>query len=141
MSRLLAAARASLDGALPATISTVDAAGVPNVSYISRVMYVDEEHVALSNQFFRKTRANLESNPHAMVMVVDPRDCRQFLLTLELEGSHTEGPVFDQLKAEVDSIATMTGMGDVFRLVSADVFRVRACVALPVEEEASADEP
>jgi adenylate cyclase len=141
MSDLLAAARASLDGALPATISTVDADGVPNVSYLSRVMYVDDEHVALSNQFFRKTRANLESNPHATVMVVDPRDCRQFLLSLELEGSYSEGPVFDQLEAELDSIATMTGMSDVFRLASADIFRVHACVALPVEEASSDDGP
>ncbi|MCG6928184.1 MAG: pyridoxamine 5'-phosphate oxidase family protein [Acidobacteria bacterium] len=131
--------RASLDGALPATISTVDADGMPNVSYISRVMYVDEGHVALSNQFFRKTRANLDSNPHAVVMVVDPRGCRQFLLTLELEGSQAEGPVFDQLKAEVDSIATMTGMTGVFRLASAEVFRVHACVALPTEESSSVD--
>ena len=141
MNELLAAARASLDGALPATITTVDADGVPNVTYISRVMYVDEERVALSNQFFRKTRANLESNPHAVVMTVDPRDSRQFLLTLEFEGSHTKGPVFDQLKAEVDSIATMTGMGDVFHLASADVFHVHACAALPLEEASSLDEP
>jgi adenylate cyclase len=131
MSELLTAVRASLDAGLPATISTVDANGTPNVSYLSKVLYVDEQRVALTNQFFRKTRANLEVNPHALVMVVDPRDCRQFVLTLEFEGSHADGPIFEQLKNELDVIATMTGMGEVFRLASADIFRVHSCVCLP----------
>ena len=130
MSELLTAVRASLDAALPATIATVDQDGVPNVSYLSKVLYVDDEHVALTNQFFRKTRANLDSNPHALVMVVDPTDCWQFQLTLEFEGSRTSGPVFEKLKADLDVIASMTGMSDIFRLTSADIFRVHSCVRL-----------
>jgi len=137
MSDVLAAARASLDAALPATISTVDDGGVPNVSYLSRVLYIDDGHVALTNQFFRKTRANLGSNPHALVMVVDPADGSQYQLQLEFEASHTEGPLFEQLKAELDTIATMFGMGDVFRLASADVFRVHGCRHLPACPPAS----
>jgi predicted pyridoxine 5'-phosphate oxidase superfamily flavin-nucleotide-binding protein len=137
VSDVLAASRASLDAALPATVSTVDENGVPNVSYISKILYVDEEHVALTNQFFRKTRANLESNPHAMVMVVDPKDCRQFLLKLEFEGSRTDGPIFEQLKAELDTIATMAGMSEVFHLTSAYIFRVLDCVCLPVQHRGS----
>ncbi|MDH5673835.1 MAG: pyridoxamine 5'-phosphate oxidase family protein [Myxococcales bacterium] len=133
MNDLLAAARASLDAALPATLSTVGADGMPNVTYISKVLYVDGQHVALTNQFFRKTRANLEHNPHATVMIVDPKDCQQFLLTLEFDSSLEAGPVFEQLRAELDAIATMMGLSDIFRLASAYLFRVHACERVPLE--------
>lgn len=42
----------ALQGALPSALATVDENGTPNISYISQVFYVDDDHVALSNQFF-----------------------------------------------------------------------------------------
>ena len=50
---------ACLEGIVPSSFATVDPYGVPNVSLISQVHYVDPERVALSYQFFNKTRANL----------------------------------------------------------------------------------
>ena len=52
----LDAIRPCLEGAIPAVIATCARDGTPNVSYISEVHYVDPEHVALSFQFFSKTR-------------------------------------------------------------------------------------
>ena len=63
---------ACFEGLIPAEIATASADGVPNVTHLSRVHMVDDEQVALSNQFFSKTTRNLAENPHACVVVVDP---------------------------------------------------------------------
>ena len=69
----LSAIRRCLEGAVPAAMSTCAPDGTPNVVYISQVFYVDERHVALSFQFFNKTRRNVLANPYATVLVLDPR--------------------------------------------------------------------
>jgi adenylate cyclase len=61
-----------LQGVIPSPFATCSADGIPNVTYMSIVHYFDAERVALSRQFFNKTRANLDANPHAQVRVVDP---------------------------------------------------------------------
>ncbi len=42
--------RPLLEGVWPAVIASADARGEPNITYLSKVFYVDEDHVALSNQ-------------------------------------------------------------------------------------------
>ena len=39
--------------------------GEPNLTYLSSVQVLDDDHVVLSNQFFGKTIANVEENPRA----------------------------------------------------------------------------
>jgi len=44
---------------------TASADGIPNVTYLSRAHKVDDERIAISNQFMSKTSQNLAANPRA----------------------------------------------------------------------------
>ncbi|HZP13907.1 MAG TPA: GAF domain-containing protein [Nevskiaceae bacterium] len=116
--------RGCLDGAIPSTMATCAADGTPNVAFLSQVEYVDAEHVALSFQFFNKTRANVLANPHAQSLLVDPRTGSSFRLTLRYLRTETSGPLFERMKAKLAGIASHTGMSGVFHLRGSDVYRV-----------------
>ena len=58
----------------PVAIATVAEDGTPNVTYISVVHRIDDAHVALSRQFFKKTDENTIVNPYAQVAVVGTGD-------------------------------------------------------------------
>ena len=116
--------RTCLEGVVPAMLATCDADGVPNVSLISQVHYVDPERVALSYQFFNKTRANLLATRMASVGVFDPVTMAEYRLDLLYEETQTAGPLFESMKAKLAGIASHAGMQGVFRLLGADVFRV-----------------
>lgn len=112
------------EGAIPAVIATAAADGTPNVTYLSRVRLVDEDRIALSNQFFSKTARNLAENPRASVLLVDPGTYDQYRLSLVYERTERRGPVFDQLHADVSALAALHGPTSVFKLRAADVYRV-----------------
>lgn len=122
----LDALRDCFEGVVPAVLATVDPGGVPNVSYISQIHYVDSNRVALSYQFFNKTRRNILSTRTAAVEVIDPLTTAFYQLDLDFETTEAEGPLFETMKARLAGIASHTGMEGVFRLMGADIFRVRA---------------
>lgn len=103
---------------------------MPNVTYLSIVHRVDSGHVALSFQFFNKTRKNLLENPQAQVIVVEPETFRQFQLDLVYECTLTEGPVFDRMRVHIDAVASQTGMTGTFALRGSDIYRVLSCRAV-----------
>ncbi len=116
--------RRCLEGAIPATMATCDADGVPNAAYLSQVEYVDTQHVALSFQFFNKTRANVLANPHALVIVKDPLSGTTYQFDAEYLRTEIEGPLFEKMKAKLAGIASHTGMAGIFKLRGADIYRV-----------------
>jgi predicted pyridoxine 5'-phosphate oxidase superfamily flavin-nucleotide-binding protein len=112
------------EGVVPAVIATASRDGCPNVTPLSRVHLVDDNHVALSNQFFSKTLRNLAENPYASVLLIDPQTYDEYRLFLKYERTEKRGPVFDRLERDIELVAAMTGMSGVFRLKSADIYRV-----------------
>ena len=121
---LLEEVRDCMEGVLPAVIATCAADGTPNVTYLSKVMFVDAEHVALSNQFFSKTVANVRENPQVQITLIQPKSGRQLRLDARFERSEGTGELFEQVRAEIDAIASIMRMQHVFRLRSVDVYRV-----------------
>ena len=113
-------------GAIPAVLATASADGLPNVTYISRAHRVDDERLALSNQFMSKTSRNLAGNPRASLLLTDPVTHDEFRLSLVYERTERRGPVFDRLRADIEVLAVLENMQDVYRLRAADVFRVVA---------------
>lgn len=127
----LPAIRNCLEGIVPSVLATADSDGTSNVSMISQVQYVDPEHVALSYQFFNKTRRNLLATKRASVAVVDCDTNAQYRLTLDYVETQTSGPLFEAMRAKLAGIASHSGMQGVFRLLGSDVFRVLDIEPIP----------
>ncbi len=111
-------------GLIPATLFTCSREGLPNAAILSHVDYVDPEHVALSFQFFNKSKANICENPHALVSVIDPDTSQGWALRLRYVRSETSGPVFERMALRIEAIASYSGLKGIFRLLAADIYRV-----------------
>jgi hypothetical protein len=117
---------------------TCSADGIPNVTIISQVYYVDETHAALSFQFFSKTIRNVRENPRAFVWVSDLVGRASWVLQLEFQRSETEGPTFDAMEMQIEAIASTTGMSGIFKLRAADIYRVLSVERVPYSDGAAA---
>jgi adenylate cyclase len=126
--------RGSLEGVIPSIVATCAADGTPNVTYVSQVHYLDCSHVALSFQFFNKTRENILANPAASVYVIDPGTARRYVLSLRYLRTEASGSLFERMKANLAGIASHTGMSGVFKLQGADVYEVLRIDRLPTTE-------
>jgi GAF domain/Pyridoxamine 5'-phosphate oxidase len=118
----------ALQGVIPSPFATCAADGLPNITYMSIVHYVDPDTVALSRQFFNKTRANLDENPRGQVIVVDPVRIQDYQLDLRYLRTETEGPIFEAMRANLEAVSSEQGMEGTFRLRGVDVYRVERCV-------------
>jgi pyridoxamine 5'-phosphate oxidase-like protein len=112
---------------VPSAFATCALDGTPNITYMSIVQCVDSDRVALSRQFFNKTRADLDGNPKTQVRVVDPETVREYVLDLHYMHTETHAPIFEQIIANNETIASAAGMSGVFRLRGVDIHRVLQC--------------
>jgi hypothetical protein len=131
---------------IPAYVATCSSDGTPNMTHLSHVHYLDEKHVALSCQFFNKTRRNVAENPYASVHVYDPVTFQAWELDLRFDHAETTGPLFERMAARIQAIASHTGMSGVFKLLSADVYEVLSLRAIdgflvPADDDVSPPAP
>jgi adenylate cyclase len=133
----LAVLRHYLEGVWPAVIASADARGEPNITYLSKVFYVDEDHVALSNQFFSKTVANLRVNPRAQITLMEPSTLRHVRIDVEYESSLDTGELFERARAEIDAVASLMHAESVFKLRGLDVYRFLSAYVVPSDLDAA----
>lgn len=124
---------ACFQGILPAMLFTCSKDGIPNAAFLSHVDYVDPTHVALSFQFFNKSRRNIAENPYALVRVIDPDTNQGWALRLKFERSETSGPIFDRMFLRIEAIASYVGLKGIFKLKAADVYLVESIEPTPEE--------
>ncbi|HEX8029616.1 MAG TPA: GAF domain-containing protein [Vicinamibacterales bacterium] len=120
-------------GILPAMFFTCSKDGTPNAAFLSHVDYVDPTHVALSFQFFNKSRRNIAENPYALVRVIDPDNNQGWALRLKFERSETSGPIFDRMFLRIEAIASYVGLKGIFKLKAADIYLVESVEQVPEE--------
>ena len=114
----------AFEGVIPAVLASSSAEGIPNVTYISQVYYVDEKHVALSRQFFNKTVRNILENPTVRVILTCPVTYIMYKLLLKFNESRDEGDIYEEMKLQLETIASMQGKSDVFNLKAADIYEI-----------------
>lgn len=127
--------RRMLEGVVPPALCTASADCVPHVSYLSQAEYVDEEHVALSYQFFNNSRANVLATGRATLSVDDPYTGAGVVMQLQYLRTDSAGPLFERMRAKLAGIASQTGMTDVFKLKGADVYKVLELRHVPGRQE------
>jgi adenylate cyclase len=124
--RSLQSLSACFEGAIPSIIASASAEGAPNISYLSHVAFVDEGRVALSDQFFSKTAANVRANANVAILLVDPRDGTQYQLAATYDQSVDHGDLFDQMATHLRATSAQIGMADLMSLRGVDIYRVRS---------------
>src|SRR6185436_541746 len=118
-------------GILPSMFFTCAKDGTPNAAFLSHVDYVDATHVALSFQFFNKSRKNIAENPYAMIRVIDPDTNQGYVMRLKFERSETSGPIFDRMFLRIEAIASYAGLKGIFKLKAADIYLVESVELVP----------
>ena len=116
----------ALQGMFPSWITTASGDGEPNTTVISQIWYVNETEVALSFQFFNKTKKNISQNPHAFATILNPDTFEMYNLELEYCRTEIDGDLFDEMDMKLEAIASMSGMSGIFELKGADIYKVNS---------------
>ena len=108
----------------PGWITTSSNDGEPNTTVISQIWFVSETEVAVSFQFFNKTKKNISQNPYAFATIVNPASFDMYNLELKYSRTESEGDLFDEMDMKLEAIASMSGMSGIFELKGADIYNV-----------------
>lgn len=84
-------------------LATSSKEGKPNVVPIIFVWPWGEEEILIADNFFLKTRANIEENPVASLTFWDPETKEGYQVKGRVQV-HTSGPIFEEVVSRVRSI-------------------------------------
>ena len=72
----------------PLPIATADKSGKPNVVFVTMWKILDDETILIVDNFFNKTRKNLETNPNMAVVAYDSELKKSYQLkgTVDIEN-------------------------------------------------------
>ncbi len=115
----------AMQGVIPSTIATSTKDGIPNVTFISQMFYVDAQHVALSFQFMNKTWRNLQENPVATAVITCPDTFSMWKIKLRFKEIQTEGPIFEQMDMQLMAVMSMMKVRIDFAIKSALICRIK----------------
>ena len=81
----------------PAIFATVDPAGAPNAVYVGAMSLCGEDAVAIADNYFHKTRANLLAGSRASLLFLT-KERKSYQLKGRVEYLST-GPIFEGMKS------------------------------------------
>jgi predicted pyridoxine 5'-phosphate oxidase superfamily flavin-nucleotide-binding protein len=86
----------------PLPIATADKSGKPNVVFVTMWKIIDDETLLFVDNFFNKTRKNLEANPNMAVVAYDSESKKSYQIkgTVDIE---TRGDRFTNAKEMADT--------------------------------------
>lgn len=114
----------ALLGIVPATLITCSKDGIPNITNISRVWYVDSCHVAIANHMLKKSVQNLRENPYAFIRTTDPTNFSTWELELEYIGFSNEGEIFSEMKKQYEVLSMMLESKMAITVKCAELFTI-----------------
>ncbi len=87
-------------------LSTATIDGIPNVVPVGAKKIIDNETILISNQFFNKTLANMQANPHVAVTYWEGHEGYQLKGTVTIE---TSGQRYEDTVKWIDELSTKSG--------------------------------
>ncbi|OXM82657.1 helix-turn-helix domain-containing protein [Paenibacillus rigui] len=108
----------------PSCIITSSKDGVPNIANLTRIWYVDGEHVAIANQFLNKTYSNLMEQPLAFMKIANPSDLFHWEIGVRYIRAETDGALFESLLQDIQMISWMAEAAVPAELRSVMIFKV-----------------
>lgn len=95
MSKLSSEVLTAIEKTMPYCIATASPEAKSNLVYITYLKALDENTIVIADNKFEKTRKNLDANPQASFVVMDP-DTK---IAYQVKGSlkcYTEGPNYQE---------------------------------------------
>ena len=85
----------------PVVLTTVDAQGVPNAIYATCVLSFEDDKIAVADNYFNKTRANIQGGSQGSVLFITKGK-----KSYQVKGSIdyvTDGPMYDAMRKHLDA--------------------------------------